>query len=98
MSHRCRDGEGSFYVSITKNKNFKLGWQVRLFFAIELHYSDADLLKLIKKYFNEIGSISENKERKYIKYEVSSLQDLAIIKNHFLESPMLSNKRADFEL
>ena len=34
------DGEGSFILLITENKNFKVGWEVKLCFAITLHKSD----------------------------------------------------------
>ena len=42
------DGEGCFLVSITENKNSKLGWQVRLYFSIGLHIKDKALLEQIK--------------------------------------------------
>lgn len=42
------DGEGSFSVSISKNKDLKVGWRVKLIFQIELHKKDIVLLKNIK--------------------------------------------------
>ena len=34
------DGEGCFIVSITRNKNLNVGWEIRLFFKINLHERD----------------------------------------------------------
>ena len=51
------DGEGCFCVSITKNKNLKHGWLVRIFFQISVHSRDYSLLKQIQVYFLYVGLI-----------------------------------------
>lgn len=51
------DAEGTFSCIIKKNNRYRLGWRVDIVFQIGLHKKDLDLLKLIKSYFGEIGSI-----------------------------------------
>ena len=45
------DAESSFQVLVTKNKNSRLGWSVRLFFTIGLPLRDLQLLLQIKEFF-----------------------------------------------
>ena len=62
-------GEGCFTINIYKDKNFKVGWRVRLFFfLIGLHVKDKALLETIKNYFG-VGNIYSASE--------DSLQDHA---------------------
>jgi LAGLIDADG DNA endonuclease family protein len=51
---------------------------------------------MVKEFFG-VGGIYKDGDR-HIKYSVRSLKDLAIIIKHFEEYPLLSKKRADFEL
>jgi hypothetical protein len=44
------DAEGSFIVSIEKNKELKLGWRVRSIFSICLHLRDLPLLLQIQEF------------------------------------------------
>lgn len=95
------DGEASFHVSIVKNKNFKVGYQVSLVFTIQLHIKDLNLIEKIKSYFG-VGIISiKNKDGKpySVIYSVKSLKDiLTVIIPHFDKYPLLTKKRADFIL
>lgn len=91
------DAEGSFRVSINKDKTYKIGWQVRGFFEITLHEKDFALLELIQKFFG-VGKIYVKKENSAISYIVSSVKELEIIREHFEKYPLLTNKRMDFEL
>lgn len=92
------DAESSFTISITKNRKFKLGWEVRASFQISLHQKDLPLLKLIRNYFNNVGNIFI-KNKDIIHYQVNSIQDLIhVIIPHFDKYSLLTQKRADFEL
>jgi hypothetical protein len=52
------DGEGSFYTTIFRNSEYKLGLQVQSIFSITLHSRDEYLLLQLKFYFCGIGSLS----------------------------------------
>jgi hypothetical protein len=91
------DGESTFSVSVLKNPKLTTGLRVRPVFQIKLHDKDTVLLKQIKSYFSETGSISINKGN--VTYTVSSIEDLnKIIIPHFEKYPLLTQKRSDFEL
>ena len=45
------DAEGSFWVSISKNKILNIGWRVKLYFEIHIHNKDQVLLEQIQKFF-----------------------------------------------
>ena len=91
------DGEGCFHISVTQNKDFKLGWRVQLLFEIHLNEKDLALLIQIKNYFG-VGSISYNKKGKSYVFKVSSPKDLKIIIAHFNKFKLITKKRADFNL
>jgi hypothetical protein len=73
-------------------------------FSIELHGKDKLLLESIKSYFssgfagNKVGSISINKRDGQLIYSVNSIKELAIIVKHFDKYPLITQKRADFQL
>lgn len=90
------DGEGSFTVSILKDDSYKTGWQVRLSFEIHLHEKDRALLEEFITFF-DVGKIY-TKSKGSISYLVSSVKDLQVILEHFEKYPLLTKKRADFEL
>lgn len=92
------DGEGSFSISIREFPNFKAGWKVEPRFTIGLHKRDLPLLKLIQYTFGGIGTISSQGSGAY-SWRVSSLNDLVkVIIPHFDKYPLMTQKRADFEL
>ena len=68
---------------------------MKLCFQIGLHKKDKDLLKKIKSFLS-VGDIYYKEES--CNYMVQSLQDLRIIVDHFIKFPLLTQKRADFEL
>jgi LAGLIDADG endonuclease len=73
-----------------------MGYQVQAMFKISLHNKDYDLLCQIKDYFG-VGSITKHGSTT-LQYTVKSLQNLSIIISHFYKYPLISQKRADFEL
>ena len=91
------DGEGSFYTSIFRNNEYKLGWQVQSIFSITLHSRDESLLLQLQSYFCGIGSLS--KQKNAVKYSVAGIKDLkTIIIPHFEKYSLLTQKGADFIL
>lgn len=74
-----------------------MGWQTNGVFGIGLHKKDRAIFELIQQYFNGIGNINKH-GKDYVQYYVSSLKDLAVIIEHFDKYPLLTQKRADFEL
>ena len=92
------DGESTFIVSLTKDNEYKTGWRVGLAFAIGLHEKDVMLLEHIKSKF-KVGSIRFSKSNKCAFYSVQSVKDISnVIIPHFDKYPLLTQKRADFEL
>jgi len=90
------DAEGSFILSIYKDDTKTTGWRVQAIFQIELHEKDLALLELTQKFFG-VGKIySPRKDLK--QYKVRSTKDLQVIINHFDRYPLISKKRADYEL
>ena len=92
------DGEGCFDVSITKNQELKVGWEVKQRFQINLHSRDTDLLKQIKVYLKEVGSIYHRRTREEIQMEVRSFKELKTIITHFDKFPLITDKSSNFEL
>jgi len=77
----------------------KVGWTVQAIFQIELSQIDLDLLKSIKSFFG-VGNILERKinGQQSIKYRIQSVKDLKVILDHIDKYPLISQKRADYEL
>lgn len=90
------DGESSFWVSISKERTYKTGRCVKLGFEIDLHKKDLALLEEIQKFFG-VGKVSIG-SKDIVKYIITSTKDLQIIREHFDKFPLLTKKRADFEL
>ena len=90
------DDEGSFSISITKNKDLKVGWRVKLIFQIELHRKDIVLLKNIKHSLG-VGQIFKDGPNA-IKFEVQSIKELIVIIDYFVLFGLIIQKRTDFEL
>jgi len=92
------DGESSFTISIIKDSKYKLGWAVKPSYRIGLHQKDSDLLVRIKAFFG-VGNIIKDRKTNMVYFVVSPLADLTnVIIPHFLEYPLLTQKRADFLL
>lgn len=90
------DAEGCFRISILKNKEFKTKWKVKAHFQIALHKKDKALLELIQLKL-KIGKIYTSGSQA-ITFEVFSIKELEVIIAHFNKYPLISKKRADYEL
>ena len=90
------DGEGCFNISIRKDDKWKIGWHVQLSFKIGLHLKDLDFLKCIQSYL-KVGGITKQGPHS-VQFVISSVKDLAVIIEHFEKYPLITQKRADYEL
>ena len=93
------DAEGCFNVTISPR--ISGNYQVSLRFSIELHQRDLTILKNIKSYFNDAGSISIRNDKKEPKvtWSVRNFDSINnIIIPHFDKYPLLTQKQADFLL
>ena len=90
------DGEGCFHVSIIKNKNYKLGWQVQLGFTLGLHVKDKGLMEDIKK-FLKVGNINFKHGPQSIQLSVKSLKEFETVIIHFDKFPLNTQKQADYK-
>lgn len=90
------DAEGCFHISIVNSKSNKIGKSVRTIFQISLHKKDRNLLLMIKNYFG-VGKVLDRGGNAYY-YQVTSVEDLKVIIKHLEKYPLITQKRADFEL
>jgi hypothetical protein len=92
------DGESSFSIRVRTNLLSKFGFHVSIVYSIgaEINPENKKLLELIKKYFNEEGSIS--KSGNLYLYEISSIKGLSVIRNHFENYPLQTTKIIHFQL
>ena len=90
------DGEGSFHVSVRKNKDSNLGWLVEQRFTIGLHVKDKAILQKILSYL-VVGKISKQ-GTKSVQLVVISSKELEAVIKHFNNYPLLTTKWADFKL
>ena len=80
--------EGCFSINVTKNKKYKTGWRVKLFFYIGLHQKDKALLEKIKSYLG--GQINTKHGAQSIQFRVFSVKDLEGIIKHFDKYPLIT--------
>jgi hypothetical protein len=90
------DGEACFYIGIRKTSKVKTGWLIELKFVINFHKKDQPLLELIKTFFS-VGLITKPSKNSVL-YVCQSIKDLDTIINHFVNFPLITQKRADFVL
>jgi hypothetical protein len=88
------DGEGCFFVVISPNSRYKIGYRVKATFQIGLHEKDFALLEQIKLFFG-VGHITKLGAES-IQYRVSGLDDLNLIIDHFDNYPLLTYKHFDY--
>ena len=92
------DGEASFTITIYKDKEYFTGWHIQAMFQIHLHAKDLPLLKQIQSFFG-VGAIQTIKSSSSVIYRVTNQKELIeIIIPFFDKYPLLTQKRADFEL
>lgn len=92
------DAEGTFIVPLRPKSDFKCGWEVQSEFKLGLHLKDFPVLEAIKAYLGGIGTITVNKVKNVAVLRIASLKELAVIIDHLTRYPLITQKRADFEL
>ena len=95
------DAESTFSFTIIQRITNKTGWYIQPIFKIELHNKDALILEKLQSFFG-VGNfrIKNIKGKNSVAiFSVVSIKDLInIIIPHFYKYPLLTQKRADFEL
>lgn len=91
------DGEGSFILSVVRNKKMKIGWCVNFFFSISLHVKDIMILEKIKNSLG-VGQICYRQTREAVSLDVTSINEIQIIIEHFEIYPLMTQKFADYVL
>ncbi len=92
------DGEGCFSVSFNFREKLKTKIEVRPSFSIGQNMRSLEILKMIQKFF-DCGSIRFCKNDQCYKYETRNIGDLRKkIIPHFRKFPLMTNKKADFEI
>lgn len=92
------DAEASFVVNITKNASRTLGFVISISFEIGLNQKDLGLLNSIKNTLG-VGKIYYHKSDKTYKFKVSNISDIYnVIIPFFVKYPLMTQKRADFEI
>jgi hypothetical protein len=90
------DGEGCFSVSFSKRSKFLVGWETKPSFSVSQNYDRAEVLFLMKEYF-DCGFMRRDLSDRTLKYEVRRLEDLlGKVIPHFSKYPLLSAKHNDF--
>ena len=93
------DAEGSFIVHIVKDDSRKLGYFVLVSFELALNVKDRLLLDLLQETMGNFGNIYYNPQDDTYKYKVSNIEGLInFVIPHFQKYPLLTQKRADYEL
>lgn len=89
------DGEGCFRITLTKVKR-TIGFRMHLFFQINLHKKDRELLESIREYLG-VGKIHDSGIN-IIQYRIQNTDELSVIIKHLENYPLITQKRADYEL
>nr|YP_009493156.1 LAGLIDADG endonuclease [Ganoderma leucocontextum]AWJ63951.1 LAGLIDADG endonuclease [Ganoderma leucocontextum] len=94
------DGDGSFYVTISKSVKNEIGWSVSINFQIVASENSANvqMLELVKSFFCNIGNISRHGSDNTIRYTVGGVSNCKIIQTHFVNYPLLTYKLVYFHL
>jgi hypothetical protein len=89
-------GDGSFMISISKNKNCKTGFQVQPLFNLAQHSKDLKLLKKIKiDFFKDEGKFYNNKTDCRIVFKTLNEINKYLIP-HFTNFPLMNRKETEF--
>lgn len=94
------DGDGSFYIAISKSAKNLIGWSVSINFQIVASANSANMkmLGLVKSFFGDIGNISKHNSDNTLRYTTGGVANCKIIQQHFLNYPLLTYKLVYFHL
>lgn len=92
------DGEGCFFVNISKSSAYRSGWQVQLHFHIKLRAEDEEVLWKIRNTL-QCGNVYFQKEQREnhtqcYRYSVSALRDIhTYVIPFFTEHPLQTTSK-----
>jgi len=94
------DGDGSFYISISRTQAYSLGWHVQIGFKLIASATPDNLimLEIINKYFKNIGAITIDKSSNVYQLFFRGLTSCLIIKSHFDLFPLMTYKLVYYQL
>lgn len=96
------DGDGSFWITITRSKTNKVGWSVAPYFSITAGNNSAniDMLNEVNKYWKGIGKVrlKYHKNSEAAELEIIGLSNCLSIRDHFDNYPLLTYKLVNFQL
>nr|YP_009059715.1 LAGLIDADG/HNH endonuclease [Parasitella parasitica]AIO05765.1 LAGLIDADG/HNH endonuclease [Parasitella parasitica] len=89
------DGEGCFHVSVSKNNNTSLGYQVTLEFTISQHIRDKELMMKLIKFFG-CGYVTQTTSN-HLQFRIRNRNDLRTKLYPFFDIyPPLTIKSLDY--
>ena len=92
------DAEGSFGIVVVKDDSRASGFVITVFLEVGLNFKDKDLLLLIKNTL-DVGNIYYNSGDNTYRWKVSNITDISnVVIPHFNKYPLVTQKRADFEI
>ncbi len=96
------DGEGTFSVSVFRNRTTSLGWQILPEFVVTQGCRGIEALQLIRDHFRceriYINHRNDNHREDVARFCIRALSDLSeIIVPFFKEHRLITAKRSDFE-
>lgn len=84
-------------MAINKDPKRTVGYVITVSFELSLHSKDLHILKGLQAYFGVGGIYKQNGGMMH--YKVSSVKDIVrVIIPHFIKYPLVTQKRADFEI
>ena len=89
------DGEGCFYVGITKHPEMTVGYQVLPEFRIVQHERDLQVLYALKRFFKG-GVVRRNHEDRF-ELRIRKLESLVKVVEFFERHPLKTKKAVDFK-
>jgi LAGLIDADG endonuclease len=89
------EGEGSFFITTTKSKTYKTGYQIRLDFSIIQHIRDKILMESFVNYFSTGGTYEDKECVKYLASKFLDIQGKII--PFFQKYPLQGYKLSNFD-
>ena len=91
------DGEGCFHIGINPNEEMSTGYQILPEFTVVQHERDVQVLHALKSFFG-CGVVRKNNGDR-MAYRVRGIEHLRqIILPFFIEHPLKTKKRLDYEM
>jgi hypothetical protein len=92
------DAEGCFRVKIIKIKRYSTGWNVQLVFSILMHKRDTLLLEQINSFLGGSGRLYKANKGDGVLLDIGSLEGLKKVIDYLDRYPLITQKKADYEL